>query len=177
MQKIFFLDEPGEVSEVLELKNSNSKSEVLGIIFGKGTDVIKVNLITSHLQACTSCITDFRVVLYDQAKCVIKGLIKIAPNANQTNAFLSIKSVLLSDKCQIVTEPSLEIEANDVKASHSASSGPIDSEQIFYLQSRGLDEKLSQQMLVEGFVQEVIDKIEDDKIRQDISRKIYEKFC
>lgn len=172
MQKVFFFDGSVSKNEVIELNKPDSNSEILGIIVGDNSDTFDLQLQTLHLAPRTTARTDIRVVLKDQAVCNLKGLIKIVPEAHQTDAFLTIKGLLLSDEAKLETIPSLEIEANDVKASHSASSGPPDPEQVFYLTSRGLSQNQAVQLLVEGFLGEVVERVKDDKMRRKIERSI-----
>lgn len=82
-----------------------------------------------------------------------KGTIVIAKNVSRINAFLSFKVLLLGKNARAEVEPELEIDSNDVKASHSASVGQIDEEQLFYLMSRGLDRQESVKMIVRAFLE------------------------
>ena len=172
MQKVLIYDQTIIKNEVFELKDSDVNTDILGLILGSGEDVFDLKVDTLHLVPRTTCQTDFRIILKDKATCTLKGLIKIAKEAHQTDAFLTIKSFLLSEEAEVVTEPSLEIEANDVKASHSASSGPPDPEQIFYLKSRGLTDEQAEGLIVEGFMGELTNKIENDNLRKRVQNRL-----
>jgi len=174
MQKALFLDKSATIAEQIKFSKTDSEDEILGIILGDNSDVFDLQIQTLHTVARTLARTDIRVVLKDQAVCNLRGLIKITPEAHQTDAFLTIKGLLLSDEAKLEAIPSLEIEANDVKASHSASSGPPDPEQIFYLTSRGLSREQALQLITEGFLGEVVERIKDDRIRAKIERRIKE---
>ena len=77
--------------------------------------------------------------------------------------------MLLSDKCKLNTKPELKIYADDVKCSHGSTIGAIDQNQLFYLQSRGLSKMDSENLLIKAFCKDVLEMIEDDKIRSNIS--------
>jgi len=91
----------------------------------------------------------------DQAQAKIIGTIKVLPGAEKTNSFLAERLLILSDKARAEAVPNLEIEADDVKCSHAATVGKIDEEQMFYLMSRGLPRAQAQDIIVEGFLQQV----------------------
>ncbi|HBO11112.1 TPA: hypothetical protein DD448_04175 [Candidatus Collierbacteria bacterium] len=86
------------------------------------------------------------------ARVKIRGVIKIAKKAQETENFLEMRGLMLSSTSQVMAEPELEIEANNVKASHAASVGPVDSEQIGYLRSRGLSEAEAIDKIVLGWL-------------------------
>lgn len=176
MQKIFFYDQTVDSKEQVVMDKPDSSCDVLGFILGDGSSEIKLNLETLYLAPRTTAKTDFRILLKDQASCKITGMIKIGKKANKTDAYLTIKSLLLSDQAKIITEPALEIEANDVKASHSASSGPPSEEQIFYLSSRGLTREQAINLLATGFLNEVVERIIDTKTRDEVEKKVARFF-
>lgn len=95
---------------------------------------------------------NIRAIAQNGADLQIDGLIKIPSSAKNTESFLDIRVLLLDDKSHADVRPQLEIESNEVKASHAASISPIDPEQLFYLQSRGLDEESAKKLIVTGFL-------------------------
>ena len=100
----------------------------------------------------------------------VEGMIKIDKGANGVDDFLEMRLLLLDDKSQAVAEPKLEIETNEVKASHAATVGKIDEEQVFYLTSRGITGKEAERLIVDGFLNQVVDKIEDRKVASKVGR-------
>ena len=90
---------------------------------------------------------------------VYTGLIRIAKEAQQTNAFQSNHNLLLSQGAQAETIPMLEILADDVQCKHGASIGPIDDEQAFYLMSRGVPREVAERLIVMGFVEPIIQQV------------------
>ncbi len=95
---------------------------------------------------------DYRGILSDETKVVFNGLIGILPNAEKSESQLINKNLMLSQRCEINTKPELKIDNDDVKASHGATVGQLDTDQLFYLLSRGLSEDLSHQILSKAFV-------------------------
>ncbi|MBI3559193.1 SufD family Fe-S cluster assembly protein [Candidatus Gottesmanbacteria bacterium] len=162
-QKILFFKE-GLTKEEVSLEE-NGNLDILGIVLGQKDDRFDIDLTTNYLKPNSAGKTEIRIVLKDHAVCNFKGLLKIGKQAHQTKAFLSIKTLLLSDGAKIETIPSLEIEANDVAAGHAATVGRPEEEQIFYLTSRGLTKIQAKNLLTEGFLGEIVNKIADDKIR------------
>jgi Fe-S cluster assembly protein SufD len=88
--------------------------------------------------------------------------------AQLTNAYQLNKNLLLSPDARVDTKPQLEIFADDVKCSHGAAIGQLDDEQMFYLQTRGINRVAAGEMLVHGFIQDVLDQIKDARLRQDV---------
>ena len=91
--------------------------------------------------------------------------------AQKTDGYQLSNAILLSDKAEMDTKPELEIYADDVKCSHGATTGQLDDEPLFYLRSRGLSEGQAHMLLLEAFIAEVIAKIENDAIEQDVAEK------
>jgi Fe-S cluster assembly protein SufD len=94
--------------------------------------------------------------------------LKIAPDAQQTIAHQTNRNLLLSDDAEMRTLPQLEIYADDVQASHGATTGQLDTSAIFYMQQRGIGKQKARQLLVDAFIKEVINTIEDTSLRQSL---------
>jgi len=108
--------------------------------------------VADHLVAKTNGRVEVRGVVENGAKVKLVGLVKIAEGARETDSFLSLKLLMLDNRSYALAEPELEILNNDVKASHSASVGRIDKEQLFYLSSRGIAEVEAKRLIVNGFL-------------------------
>lgn len=118
----------------------------------------------------------YKNVLMDQAQTIFSGMIKVHPEGDKTDAYQTNRNLLLSEEAVANTLPGLEIEANDVKCSHGATSGKLDESELFYMLSRGLSKKQAQELLVFGFLEEVLEKIENEllveKLRELIEAKL-----
>lgn len=109
-----------------------------------------------------------KFVLDDHSRGSFIGDLKIAPDAQQTEAHQTNRNLLLSDTAEMRTRPQLEIYADDVKATHGASTGQLDESALFYMQQRGIDKQKARQLLVNAFMKEVVETISDEKIKSDV---------
>jgi Fe-S cluster assembly protein SufD len=119
-----------------------------------------------HKVAETTSNQLIKGVVGGQAKGVFQGKIHIAPNAVKTEGYQLHKALLLTDTAEVDVKPELEIYADDVKCSHGAASGDLDEEQLFYLRSRGIAKDAAKQLLIEAFVNEVIDTVADPAVKE-----------
>ena len=136
--------------------HEDSRAEIYGAVLAEGASEYQFNLTAHHIGARSQSKTLFKGIGKDESKQIFNGMIKIEKPAHQSNAFLENRVLLLSKHATAESKPELEIEANDVKASHAATTGRIDDHQLFYLQSRGIDRGLAQEMITQGFLWEVI---------------------
>ena len=114
-----------------------------------------------------------KFVLNDQTKGSFRGELKILPNAQQTEAYQTNRNILLSRQADMLTEPQLEIYADDVKASHGATTGQLDESALFYMQQRCISRDTATKLLLEAFFNEVISTLSDEQqeqIRETIHR-------
>lgn len=172
-QKIILISEPGEKEVVIRFDREGQEEEVVGLVIGRGKGEYKLKVLADHLKGKTSGKVMIRGVVLDEASVEVEGEIKIREDAQGVDDFLEMKILVIGEKAKAMAEPSLEIEANDVKASHAATVGRIDEDELFYLQSRGISEEKSKQILIKGFVHKVIERIED-KEEKDKAKKAME---
>lgn len=119
-----------------------------------------------HLSPNTKSSQLIKGVVSGQAKGVFQGKIHITPNAIKTEGYQLHKAMLLSDEAEIDVKPELEIFADDVKCSHGSACGELDKEQLFYMRSRGIKEEDAKQLLIDAYLNDVITKIDDEKIAE-----------
>lgn len=113
-----------------------------------------------------------KFVLDDQAKGSFLGELKIQPNAQQTEAYQTNRNILLSRQAEMITEPQLEIYADDVKASHGATTGQLDESALFYMQQRCIDRDAAAKLLLCAFFDEVITTLSDTQLQEELVEKI-----
>lgn len=113
-----------------------------------------------------------KFVLNDQAKGSFRGELKIQPNAQQTEAYQTNRNILLSRQAEMITEPQLEIYADDVKASHGATTGQLDESALFYMQQRCIDRDAAAKLLLCAFFDEVITTLSDTQLQEELVEKI-----
>ena len=159
------------------LKGAGSGSDILGIVFGDKKECFSFNTIQDHNAQSTRSNINFKVVLKDEAQSIYQGIIRVDKSAQKTDAFQSNKNLLLGAQAKADSIPKLEILADDVKCSHGATVGPVDREQVFYLMSRGLPAAEAEELIVGGFVRQVLESCEitgaADWIESLISTKIH----
>ncbi len=118
-----------------------------------------------HAVPNCACDEVYRGVLDGKSRGVFQGKIGVEPDAQKTDSRMMIKSLLLSDRAEMDSKPELEIYADDVKCAHGATVGSLDEQALFYLRSRGIDERTARSLLIGAFVQEALDPIVDGDIR------------
>ena len=111
-------------------------------------------------------------ILTDRSTAVWRGMIKVDPGAQQTDAFQECRNLLLSKKAHADAIPGLEILANDVRCTHAAAIAQVDPEQLFYLRSRGLGEGNAKRLVIEGFMSELVQRFEEGPIRDAVGGAI-----
>jgi Fe-S cluster assembly protein SufD len=114
-----------------------------------------------------------KFVLDDQSKGSFRGELKIMPDAQQTEAYQTNRNILLSRQADMLTEPQLEIYADDVKASHGATTGQLDESALFYMQQRGIARDTATKLLLEAFFDEVIRTLSDEEQQEQIRQTIH----
>ncbi|HBU21973.1 TPA: hypothetical protein DEB02_03450 [Candidatus Beckwithbacteria bacterium] len=169
---VLLVDKGGEYGVTVELVGAGAKALMLGLVVGRGREWINLSTETVHQVANTHAETMIHGVMFDQATANISGLIKIVKRAQTVTDFLTERILLLSPSAQAIAEPALEIEADEVRASHAATVAPVDENQVFYLTSRGLSQNQAESQMVKGFLGVVVNKIEDDKIRHQVLKRI-----
>lgn len=113
-----------------------------------------------------------KFVLDDHAKGSFRGELKIQPDAQQTEAYQTNRNILLSRHAEMLTEPQLEIYADDVKASHGATTGQLDESALFYMQQRCIDRDTAAKLLLCAFFNEVIETLTDTQLQEELVEKI-----
>lgn len=158
------------------LAGDRAAADIFGIFLGQDDDFLKLKLDTTHASPNTRGRTEFRAVLAGKSILEFDGMIKILKDAQNSNDFLQQDSLMLSKDAKANAVPGLEIEANEVKASHGATAKPVDPEQKFYLMSRGLSEEQAEAMIVQGFLVPILKKVHDEGWEKKILETIQSKF-
>lgn len=156
----------------LQFEKPGITAEILGIYRLKNDQRLNLTTIAHHKAPNTTCTTNIKGVLYDNSGSNYVGKILIKKKAQQTSSYLDDSILVIGEKTKNSSQPILEIEADDVKASHGATTGRISPEMVYYLQSRGFSKKEAEEMVVEGFFESVISTINDDKIRMEVKKSL-----
>ncbi len=172
MKQRVLLASNGETREELNLENPGEDGELIIVFVARDKEIINLETVTRHDKRGTTANVWVRGVVMDAAEVRVSGVIKINKGADKTESFLRQNVLILSDRAKADVRPILEIEADDVKASHAATVGRADEEQLFYLKSRGLSDRESVRIFVEGYFHSIIEKIEDKLRRNEIEEQI-----
>ena len=156
----------GRVSMETQLRGAGAEARVTGAYATGGRQHVDFDTLQEHAAPNTTSDLAFRGVLAGRSSSVWRGMIKVDPGAQQTDAFQDNRNLLLSKKAHADAIPGLEILANDVRCTHAAAIAQIDKDQLFYLRSRGLPEAVSKRLVIEGFMQELVERFEEGPIRE-----------
>lgn len=159
-----------------QLQAPGAHSEMLALTIARGTQEFDQRTLQIHQAPNTSSNLLYKNALLDQAKTIFSGLIVVDPDAQKTDAYQSNRNLMLSDDAEAHSLPGLEIQANDVRCTHGATSARIPAEQEFYLQSRGIRKAQADELLVFGFFEEVLGKIENQELHDRLRELIEARF-
>lgn len=158
------------------INGQGCESNMFGLYFTSGNQHVDNHTFVDHRVPNCNSNELYKGVMNDKSSAVFNGKIMVRKDAQKTNAFQSNQNILLSDRATVNTKPELEIYADDVKCSHGCTVGQLDSEAVFYLQSRGIGEEDAKKLLVRAFAAEVIAQIDNEALREDIFKFIAQKF-
>jgi Fe-S cluster assembly protein SufD len=157
----------------VELAGDGSASELLGVYFGAGEQHIDHRSIQLHQGARSSSDLLYKGALRDRSSAIYTGTVIIDHDAHQCDAYQTNRNILLSDQAKAMSVPNLEILTNDpTRCGHAASVGPVREDELFYLQSRGIPRDEAERLIVFGFFNEVLDRIDLPEIRDGVERSI-----
>ncbi|MBX6340878.1 MAG: Fe-S cluster assembly protein SufB [Thermomicrobiaceae bacterium] len=158
------------------LVGAGATAEMLGLYFADETQHLDYQTRQMHISPYATSDLLFKGALKDRARTVYSGLIKVYPHAQRTDAYQANRNLVLSRSARADTIPNLEIGANDVRCTHGATVGQVEEEYIFYLMSRGISRTEAIKLIVDGFFDEVIERVPveevQDEVRAAIARKI-----
>jgi len=155
----------------VRLEGDNARLTANGVLLGTGRRHVDTRLGIEHIARDTACGLLWRGVAANRSRVVFHGGIHIREGADGTDANLSNKNLLLSSDAEIDTQPTLVIDAEEVKAAHGATVGQLDANALFYLRSRGLPQEQAQALLSAAFCHEPL-KILPDRLREQLGRRL-----
>lgn len=164
------------IHQDINLNGRASTAEVNGVTFASDRQKISYYTQQHHRQQGTHSDLLYKEVLRDESRVIWRGMIKVDEAAQQTDGYQRSDALMLSREARCDSIPGLEIEADDVRCTHGATTGQVDEEQIFYAKSRGISQKEAMHMIVEGFFQQVYDRIPVEIVRETLSRTVQEKL-
>jgi len=161
-----------QVAQDVALVGRNASAQVNGVMFTEGRQHLVYNTLQHH--EAPSCVSDllYKGALQGRSRLVWRGMIKVDKAAQKTDGYQRNDNLMLSNEARADSIPGLEIEADDVRCTHGATSGRVDAEQIFYAQARGLSADEAARLVVAGFFQQVFDRITIPQVREALARAI-----
>ncbi len=155
-------------------KGAHIDMDSLGVVGGEQ----ELDQRTLQTHAASNATSDllYKNALVDKARTIFSGLIRVEQDAQQTDAYQTNRNLLLSPTADANSLPGLEIEANDVKCSHGATTSELDESNLFYFLSRGIPRRKAQELLVFGFFEEIISKIDNDDLAAYVRNLVQDKF-
>ena len=154
------------------LNGKYSSAFINGIFSLNNNKHHEIRTVVNHLNENTKSYQLIKSVLDHSSKAVYQGKIFVNSKAQKTDGYQLSKAILLNETSEFNAKPELEIYADDVKCSHGSASGSLDDDSIFYLMSRGLNYQQSRELLINGFLLDVIEKITDTEIKSLIKNMI-----
>ncbi len=158
------------------LDGRGATAEVNGVTFAVGRQQLSYYTQQNHNAPDTRSDLLYKTVLRDRSRVVWRGMIRVEPGAPRTDGYQRCDSLMLSDDARSDSIPGLEIETDDVRCTHGATTGRVDAEQIFYCMSRGLGRFEAMHMIVEGFFHQIYDRIPVEAVRDVLSAAVERKL-
>jgi Fe-S cluster assembly protein SufD len=159
------------------LIGEGGRSDLLAVAVAKHQQEFDARTLQDHVSPHTASDLLYKNALDDRSRTIFGGLIRVEPHAHFADAYQKVRNLLLSDDAEANSMPGLEILADNVRCTHGATSGQIEEDQLFYLRSRGIQTKVAQRLLVTGFLDEVIQRLNHPAIGDYLHRLIEEKFA
>jgi Fe-S cluster assembly protein SufD len=162
----------GKVRMETKLAGQGSEARVTGGYAGGPGQHLDFDTLQEHAAPNTNSDLAFRGVLAAGSTAVWRGMIKVDPGAQQTDAFQESRNLLLSPEAHADAIPGLEILADDVRCTHAAAIAQVDKEQLFYLTSRGLDAAAAKALIIEGFLESLVERLAEGPVRDSVSEAL-----
>ena len=162
----------GKVRIQNDLAGPGATSRVTGAYFADGTQHLDYDTFQEHIAPNTTSDFAFKGALRDEASVVWRGMIRVEKDAQKTNAYQENRNLLLSEQAHADSIPGLEILANDVRCTHGATLSQVDRDQLFYAMARGLTRADAERLIVRGFFQDILDRIELPPVREALAEAL-----
>jgi len=159
-----------------QLQAPGAFSEMLALTVATGSQEFDQRTLQIHQAPNTKSDLLYKNALNDSAKTIFSGLIIVDQDAQKTDAYQSNRNLMLSEEAEVNSLPGLEIQANDVRCTHGSTTSRVDPEQLYYLQSRGIHPKAAHQLLVFGFFEEVLNRLESEPLHAALRELIETKL-
>lgn len=153
---------------------TGSTGDINAVYFGRGDAQLDFRTFQQHVAPHTTSNLLFKGAVDDRSRAIYTGMIRIEPDAHHVAAYQTNRNLKLSDEAWAESVPNLEIENNDVTCSHASAVGPVDADQQFYLESRGVPAQLAEALVVKGFFAEVLEGLPQPEVGRSTAARISE---
>jgi len=164
------------LENVVRIEGEGADVRLYGIGVADGEQEFDQRTLQVHQAGSATSDLLFKNALLGKSRTIFSGLIKVAPDAQRTDAYQTNRNLLLSPEAEANSLPGLEIEANDVKCSHGATTGQIDPAELFYLRARGIPLEAAQELLAFGFLEEIVGKVAHEGLASVLRERLQGKF-
>lgn len=154
---VFFYNASGKFE--FDIQCSNVNLSIFGLYVGHENDIYLIETIQKHQAQSSTSNLFIKGVFYDNAKFQYKGLVRIEKEAQKSHAYQKNQNLILSDRVFVQSKPYLEILANDVFCTHGSTTGRLNKDEIRYIESRGIENRKAQDILIHGFIDDIPSKI------------------
>lgn len=165
-----------KVNQETALTGPKASAQVNGVMFTTGKQHLAYFTRQDHQAENTTSDLLYKGGLTGKSRTVWKGMIRVDPGAQKTDAYQKNDSLILAQTARADSIPGLEIEANDVRCTHGATAGPVDPEMVFYAQARGIPAETAKRLIVEGFFSNVYDRISVEPVRESLRLAVAKKL-
>ena len=163
-------------NDINAVLSEGSDANINGLYIVNGTQHVDNHTTIEHAKPHATSHELYKGILDGKSYAVFNGKIIVRPDAQKTDSKQTNKNLVLSDDATINTKPELQIWADDVRCTHGATIGQLDSEMLFYLQSRGIGKRDARNLLIYAFAQDIVDRIKVQSLRDSLEHILYEKF-
>jgi Fe-S cluster assembly protein SufD len=153
-----------------------ARSDMLSVNIAGGDQMIDQRTFQDHAKPSATSDLLYQNALTGKGRTIFSGVIRVEPGAHKTDAYQKVRNVVLSDDAEANSMPGLEIEADDVRCTHGATTAQIDNRELFYLQARGISASDAQQLLVMGFFNTVLDRLPGAALRGHIESLVEQRL-
>jgi Fe-S cluster assembly protein SufD len=157
------------------LTGTAAESDLLAVYFGDGEQMLDFRTLQDHAAPHTRSDLLFKGAVEDDARSVYSGLVHLRPEAQRSVASQTNRNLVLTEGAGAESIPNLEIEANDVRCSHASAVGPIDEDQRYYLESRGIPPEQAEKLIILGFFDDVLDRLPVPTLARSLRRSVERK--
>jgi Fe-S cluster assembly protein SufD len=167
----------GKVFQETQLAGPGAHGAVTGAYATRGRQHLDFDTLQEHAAPDTTSDLAFRGILAGRSSAVWRGMIQVDPGAQRTDAFQESRNLLLSKRAHADAIPGLEILANDVRCTHAAAIAQIDRDQLFYLRAHGLPDADAQRLVIEGFLQALVERFEEGPVREAVGAALERRLA